>query len=285
MSRLERLHALAWSLPDVQPAPGGGPLKGAQPGEAPGAWQMCGTCDGEGYKADKWGRDVRCVDCAGAGRFRVDAFTLQRVSAVDSHAEPRGRRVTCDRCGGSGVTLGRYVGQDGTTRCRGCDGAGHVLAAFDGPAEPSVVTFDGSALARTRARGDWPELEAALTALALLDRLRHRRWVFVRVSGQSVVSPGQAADLVETDGALLRALPASLKCPADVLEAWRNRERYSDMQAAARAERLRGGRADRKRARVRELLRMGHGPVEASRMAGVSLRTAQRAASELVGAA
>lgn len=285
-ARDEALHALAWSLPDVQPAPTGeAAMRGAARGEAPGAWQLCEPCDGNGTLTDRWGRVAVCVTCSGAGRYRVDAFTGQRVGAIDSEAPARGRRATCDRCGGSGVMLARWrrAGDPGMVRCDGCDGAGHVLVPFDAD-DPAAgkVTFDGSALSRVRARGDWDALEAALTALAMQDRARHRRWVRVRVAGETAVSPGQQTDLVDTDRMLLQALPERLRCPPDVLEAWGRRERYALMRVAARAERMTSG--PRKRARVRELVRMGVGVREAAVLAGVSVRTAQRAARELVAA-
>lgn len=293
MSRLEALHALAWSLPDVQPAPtGDAGMKGAIRGEVPGAWRLCDTCDGDRVVRDKFGRASTCPACGGAGRFRVDPFTGERVAGVGSTAPPRGRHASCGGCGGSGVMRpthdGRLIQSSPNirdarlVRCTVCDGAGSVLVPFDADqGEASSVVFDGSALSRARARGDWDALEAALTALAGVDRGRHRRWVAVRVVGDRPVSPGQAADLVSTDRALLAALPDPLRCPRDVRVAFAARLERGERWVAERQVRVVAASRKARRDRAREMLLAGAGPREAAKSSGVSLRTAQRVAREL----
>lgn len=234
-----RLHALAWSLPDMQPGPTF-QRTGAIRGESPSAWQMCNHCDGDGVVKDKFGRSEPCGECSGSGRFRVDPFTHQRVQGIDSTAPPRGRRVPCDRCGTTGVMPGRWVGEEGLVRCGGCDGAGHVTVPVDMDS-PRRVFLDGSPLGRARARGDWEALEAALGRLLTHNQAWWRLFCRARVECLPCPEPER---LVEVERWLLEQLPRPLRCPADVVAAYEDRQRRQDEQLKARMERV--NRAQRK---------------------------------------
>lgn len=285
MSRTELLHALAWTLPDVQPAPKTGALRGAQRGESPSAWALCGTCDGRGWRQTGRERRATCETCGGAGRYRVDPFTLERPGHEQGEPSRRGRRVGCDRCGGSGVMLARYAGEGrGMAACTTCAGSGSVVVELDPGEEPRSPAFDGSALSRARSRGDWDALEEALGVLRELDRGRWRSWVRVRVAGELAVSPGEAARLVDVDRWMLGGLPDPLRVPADALVAFRARARYAALRDACRVERVAQGRRRGKRTRVRELIARGYAVADAAALAGVNVRTAQRAALELADA-
>lgn len=270
MSRLRSLHALAWSLPDVNPAPTMAKW-GAVRGEAPSSWQMCETCDGEGVVEDKFHREGRCPECGGAGRFRVDAFTGLRVGASDSAAPVRTRRVLCDRCGGGGVMAGRLIGESGLVRCDMCDGAGKLSVPVESK-EPSLKTFDGTPRSRLRARGDWEALEGALDWLRSQDVRYWRTWVASRVYGRD----GNNDLLAALDVFLLEALPNPLRCPRDVLEAFEARH---DREAIREARRIAPNGRGAKRTRARELLQRGYSLTEAARLAGCSVKTARRAAA------
>lgn len=271
MSRVRTLHALAWSLRDVEPAPKVA-SSGAASGEVPNAWQLCGSCDGQGFGRDKFGRTLPCLLCGGKGRFRVDSMTGGRVATAEHSAPARTRRVLCDRCGGTGVMPGRYVGEPGMVRCDPCDGAGKVSVPAVPGQEPAVVAFDGTARSRLRARGDWDALELAVEALFDLDRYSGRLWVRSRVHGAAGHEP--ALELL--DKWLLDRMPDPLRVPRDVMTAFEARQERKAAQEAARLHR--SGRGS-KRARAAELLRMGYTVVDAARLAGCSVKTARRAAA------
>lgn len=261
------MHALAWSLPDVQPAPKVA-KSGAASGEVANAWHLCESCDGQGFGRDKFGRETACLLCSGKGRFRVDSMTGGRVSTAEHSAPARTRRVLCDRCGGSGVMPGRYVGETGMVRCDPCDGAGKVSVPAVPGQEPAVVAFDGTARSRLRARGDWDALELAIAELGPV----RRQWIEVRVDGLTNYLTDEV--LAAIDQQLLERLPDPLRCPRDVMTAFEHRqERAAAREAARLAKRGRGS----KRARAAELLRMGYSTMDAARIAGVSRQTAWRA--------
>jgi hypothetical protein len=122
--------------------------------------------------------------------------------------------------------------------------------------------------------GDWDRL---LRALEDVDRTSRAVFWSCRVVGLPV-DVNQADDV---DAVVLKALgPARLRVPGWAFAAWKDRQRRADLREAHRRVRVFGkpGRAG-KRARVKELLSLGHTPVEAARLAGCSVRTAQRAAA------
>lgn len=273
MSRLRTLHALAWSLPDVEPAPKVA-SSGASRGEVADSWRMCDTCDGEGEVRDRFGRVSVCGSCGGKRRFRVDSMTGGRVSTAEHPAPSRTRRVLCDRCGGGGVMPGRYVGETGLVRCDMCDGSGKVsVPAVE--TEPKGKAFDGTARSRLRARGDWDALEDALGLLHGAEPLGWRLWMGARVYGWPVEERVEPA-LQATDMWLLMRLPDPLRCPRDVITAFEERKQRADQREAHR--KARSGRGS-KRSRAAELLRMGYPVQEAARLAGCSVKTARRAAA------
>lgn len=122
--------------------------------------------------------------------------------------------------------------------------------------------------------GDWDRLLRALEAVS-----RTERAVFW--SCRVVGLPVDEAQAFAADSAVLRAMgPARLRVPGWAFASWKDRHRRLELREAHRKARVFGkpGRAG-KRARVRELLAMGHTAAEAARLAGCSVRTAQRAAA------
>lgn len=242
--RLQSLRALAYTLLDMQPAPKISATRAIR-GEAPGAWHLCETCDGNGATLDRFKRSTVCDTCAGKGRYRVDPFTGNRVSTLDLHVAPRTRRATCDRCAGTGTMLGRYVATTGLVRCASCDGAGTVsvpLYADDTPAQTQPRLLD-SPLARSRARGDWDALEEAIVRLQQADRLSARAFLRVRVAGEAALGVSQAVRVGTAETLLLSMLPDPLRCPKDALDAYRERDTRELVALARRDVSARGHRA------------------------------------------
>lgn len=281
--RLEVLHALAWTLPDVQPGPVAQQAFGTA-GMAADGWQLCEGCDGEGVTRDKFGRESSCSGCGGAGRYRVDSFTGLRVSAVDSDGPSRTRRLVCDRCGGSGTVPAIYLGLEGRgvpwPTCPSCDGAGSVSVLAE-QRDPVGVGFDGSELSRRRETGDWARLEWALAVVAQASRPTWRLWVRVRVQGERVAAPSEAIVVAECDRLLLNLLPDQLRCPKWARDAFAERHKRADAVEAQRRVRVFEARGTRshKRLRARELVTLGYSVAEAAELAGCSVRTVQRAAA------
>ena len=262
-----RLHALAWSLPDMQPGPKT-MSTGAIRGESPVLKEPCDPCDGTGWTKDRFGRAKPCENCGGGivvaedgtvtrvkglGWYHVDPFTLQRGQSADSTAPPRGRRVPCDRCGTTGVMPGRWIGEDGLVRCEGCDGAGHLTVPVDSDS-PRRVFLDGSPLGRARARGDWEPLENALGRLLGVSQASWRLFVRARVECLPCPEPER---LAEVERWLLGELPRPLRCPADVVAAYEDRQRRADEQLKARMDRIvQGQRKARRRQNALEAQRL-----------------------------
>lgn len=266
---LPRLHALAWSLTDMQPSPA--PVRtGAQSGESPSAWALCSSCDGQGFVTDRYGRPQPCTECDTRGRFRVDPFTQQRVQGLDSTAPPRGRRAGCDRCGSTGVMPGRYVGEQGLVRCETCDGSGHVTVPFDENTHGQRPILDGSPLGRQRARGDWDALERLLGEMAVFTPKAWRLFVHGRVL--CIEEP--SLELGRLEHGMLRHLPLPLRCPADIMLAYDDRARRQDLADKARAQRMVTGKARVRKAR--ELVALGYSQTQVADMLGISQNTVSR---------
>lgn len=300
------LQALAWSLPDIQPSPTLSRSYDIR-GEAPGPWQPCPDCDGQGTTQDRYRRTQPCPTCSGAGRYRIDPITLNRVAANDSHAPSRTRRALCDRCQGHGTipatwierqhqrakTRNRRVAHSvsddshparasGMARCPSCDGDGKVSVPLDtGSKTAPLVVDDGSALARLRAQGDWDALEAALRELATIHPDQARAWRRARVGGtpphseatDSTVRPFGVSRVV-SDAEVWLLGRRAWRCPAGVLVAFEAAGRRGVGVEGARVGRVfRGGRRD---LRIRELVRSGRSIAEAAAACGVSPRTVSR---------
>ena len=233
--------ALAWSLPDVQPNAKLSKSYAVR-GEAPGAWELCSSCDGSGL--DRYRRP--CHACIGAGRYRIDPITHQRVGGHDSAAAAP-RTAPCDRCAGAGVIPRLWLlrtGQDRTAgeglgthpprirdrsvspthdeplvRCPPCDGTGRRDVPRTSNPPPTHVLDDGSALARLRALGSWGELETALEQLKRTDRAAWSTWVSSRVGGTppnrggagSCPPPPEVSRPVSDFGSSISHLPDGLR--------------------------------------------------------------------------
>lgn len=269
-SRLERLLALAWSLPDAirQPVTATGTIAGQQRREAsPTAWALCVVCHGDRVVRDRFRREQPCGACLGAGRYRVDPYTEQPVSSADAPiVTSRARRVTCDRCDGTGLMPGRYVGRPGMVRCECCDGVGKLDAAPVGDERSGQA---GERLAWVMG-GDWALLDRAVQQL---DRLDRRAFVAAFVHGGPAGSSAmRALDRVAV------TLPARLRVPADVRVAYRDRARRAKLADQARGRRM-GSQARRTRnLEARRLLAAGLPPVEVAARVGVSERHLRRIA-------
>lgn len=259
---------LAFTWRDVLPGPKGA-SSSASGGEVPSEWALCPSCDGTGEML-RFGKPVGCSECSGAGRYRVDSMTGRRVGAVDAVAPAPCRRVRCDRCHGGGLVPGRYFDLPGLVRCPSCDGTGTCSVPLNRDDEPGP----GKRLkvGDLRDGGDWDRLETALELVA-----PGTRALFVAARVEMREFP--AGSLRDADTAVLAVIgDGPLRVPGWAWEAWRQREQRGQVAEAARRARVYGkaGRSG-KRAKVRELLAMGHSVAEAARLAGCSLRTAQRA--------
>ena len=291
------LHALAWSLPDVQPAPRSPTLASVR-GESPGAWHLCHTCDGERH--DRYRRP--CPTCAGAGRYRVDPITLQPVAAHDSHATSPPRTTPCDRCAGTGIIPRRWAEGwavrtvsapavrartegGGMVRCPPCDGTGRLdLPRTRRDPAPAALLDDGTALARLRALGSWDELEHALDELRDRDRAAWRAWVTGRVGGTppnalaegaSPLSLGVSRAFWGAESWLL-GIGQAWVCPGVVLVAFgacRERAVVAERQRRARVFRPGAGRTHR----IQELALEGLDCAAIAEACGVSASTVSRA--------
>lgn len=263
------LRVLAWSLPDVQPGPSGGELRGAQRGEAPGRWQLCASCDGVGVVADKFRRSQVCGECKGLGRFEVDSFTLRRVGSVAVSAPAPTRRHLCDRCGGSGVMPGRYLGESGMVRCEGCDGEGQIGVPLSLVLSRPAFRLDDSPLSRLRSAGDWDVLEGLLNRMRTESHGLFREYHALRV--------GKLLDDVralESERWLLDQKP-HWRVPAEVRTAHANAAKRAQLAERQRAGRVyRGGR---RLTRARELARSGLTAAEIAASLGISVRSVSRA--------
>lgn len=296
------LHALAWSLPDVQPTPQTTRLASTR-GEAPGAWTLCQPCDGTGH--DRYRRP--CPTCHGAGRYRIDPITLQPVASHDSQTTTEPRTTTCDRCAGTGIIPKRWLKRNpgvagraehrmsadvsslsreaGMVRCPPCDGTGRrTLPRRSSTGTPPALLDDGTPLARLRAMGSWGELEAALEHLRRTDRAAWSAWTRARVGVAPPERPRQGASprprgvspVVSSVDSWLVSLPVVWRCPGVVLVAWR-----AAGERGVVAERLRRGRVFRpgvgRDGRIRELVGGGLSCGEVAVELGVSASTVSRA--------
>ncbi len=268
MSRLDALHALAFTLPDVQPGPKAA-SSGASRGEVASGWALCDGCGGEGHTRDRFGRPGTCLECSGAGRFRVDTMTGRRVGSEMGLAPAPSRRVRCDRCHGGGLIPGRYVGEVGLVRCLSCDGAGSlsvpVQMGEETPGGPKVK------VGGLRDGGDWDALEKALAKMNVIER---SLWVPRRVGADG---PNDWL-LSKIDHAVLLHMPQRIRVPAWAWACWKDRHRRRDVAEAARKVRVyEAGSRSHKRFRAAELVRLGYTVAEAAELAGCSVRTVQRA--------
>ena len=298
--------ALAWSLPDVQPNAKLSKSYAVR-GEAPGAWELCSSCDGSGL--DRYRRP--CHACIGAGRYRIDPITHQRVGGHDSAAAAP-RTAPCDRCAGAGVIPRLWLlrtGQDRTAgeglgthpprirdrsvspthdeplvRCPPCDGTGRRDVPRTSNPPPTHVLDDGSALARLRALGSWGELETALEQLKRTDRAAWSTWVSSRVGGTppnragvgSAPPPPEVSLAVSAVDSWLLSLPVVWRCPASVLAAYEAAgERRGRAESVRQSRVFRSGVA--RKVRIRELAEAGLEVASIAKELGVHRNTVSRA--------
>lgn len=265
MTRLERLHALAWTLPDTLPAPKA--LQLGERGEIATEWRRCPNCDGTRNVPDRFRRAITCPTCQGRGGFRVDPYTGARRTSVVAADRLRVRSVLCDRCAGTGAALGRLVAQNGDTRCVKCDGTGRVTVPIH-PEDP-----DADAAVKMSATRDPHELlTAALTVLASEDTNAYRAFSVVRVScRRPPPAGGPFAQRVErAERRLLELLPDPLRVPRWAVDAWQQRAPRALARERARVGRL--GRRNRAEL-AREMVAAGMSTERVAERLGVSART------------
>jgi hypothetical protein len=299
--RRQNLHALAWSLPDVQPAPRITQLASVR-GESPGAWQLCDPCDGTGTR-----RGTRCTNCRGAGRYRVDPVTLAPVAAHDSHAPTPHRTAPCDRCAGSGVIPRRWLDKQprndaprrathpvsdpegraraGLVRCPSCDGCGRLDVPHARTAPAPALLDDGSALARLRAQGDWHHLEAALHVARTIAPDAARAWTEARQAPPTPLTRAQGGPTTPRQREVSQAVLAldswlvglrSWKCPLHVVVAYAESKRRLEAVERARRGRVYRGSGSRT-LRIRDLAGSGMGCEAIAVELGCSASTVTRA--------
>jgi len=273
LSRRDRILVLAWSLPDALRALEGRSRETRR--AAPAVWQLCGSCDGSGSTADRWGRQAPCQTCHGAGRYRSDPYVDgQPVSGAEGLALPRlqSRQVPCDRCDRTGVIPGRWVGEPGSVRCPSCDGTGSLtvpIVAADGDSGAAGPMLDTAAW-RFRG-GDWDALDSALEAMRCNGRRPlWRAFVAGFVEHPYVVTDDALAGLEHVEA----MMPTRVRVPAELVTAYAARRDREARAAAARAARM--GR-DHRRREIRAALRLGHSTAEVARMFAVSEATVRRA--------
>lgn len=250
--RQARIHALAWSLPDVAPAPSGARYADSRRGVAPSRWDPCRACL-HGVVRDKWGHETACAVCGGVGRVKVDAYTLDVVGTELALAPARTRRVLCDRCGGDGVWK--------QERCDLCAGSGSRTVADTRTAAPIArarFVVATSEIVRLREAGSYDELEHAAGTVRALEPQAFAAWLQVRVHGsRSELDAGgwlRAADrLIDAE------MPRRVLVPGMVREAW-----------------LRVQDGSTRDERIRSLARRGVGCVAIAETVGCSVRTVQR---------
>lgn len=291
MTRDERIVVLVWSLGDAIALPASGRGEVRRP--APTALVECEACQGSGRGADRFGRATACSSCAGRGRFWVDGYTGERTGAPgDPGPGPElvsfWRRVGCSWCqdgdrghwdaqAGTWVSHGRRFealprgsGVRCGERCEDCDGSGWVRV----PAEMEVPSVErsrdvGGSVA-WRIKGSYGELARALDDLRAWSPRCYRAFVSDATAGVWPIEPLSAYELGASRLGLVRVMsrmPAKIKVAGDVLAAWRDRERRSEM--------IRGPKRD---ARIRELVAAGVAPAVVARRAGISERQVRRIA-------
>lgn len=250
--RPSRIRALAWTLPDVTPAPAGMRYGDGRRRAGPSRWERC-VCD-NGHVADRFGRLSRCQVCDGKGRVRVDAYTLETVQTAEQSAPARTRRVMCDRCGGDGVWK--------HARCEPCSGTGQrTIPDVRVPAALVRARFvaSGTEIARLREQGSYDELERALETLAREEPKALRPWLGVRVHG--TLDEGRAGGWLRVgDRHVAERMPRRVLVPGQVRQAWIA---------------LQDGRTLRERCLT--LSRRGMGVVAIALAQGVSVRQVRKA--------
>lgn len=237
MNRASRLQALAWSLPDLQPAPVPDPVfsgrKAAERGPAPGAWAECTACNGKGEV-----RRRLCQECLGAGRYKIDTYVEERVSSETAPTPRHPRTVICDRCD-RGLIPAIWVGAEGQgtphVRCPSCDGTGHLQVWVNTDELDGMILTDRRN--RMRAQGSYQELEAALAWLRSRDLTACRAYV----SYAQDTSP-RTFMVDAAESRLLLWMPHHIRVPKEVREAWASRndraQKANERRSATRDERI-----------------------------------------------
>lgn len=249
--RSTRLQALGWSLPDVTPAPAGARFADGGRGVAPTAWRVC-SCDA-GVVRDRFKRETTCGLCGGAGRVKVDGYTLDQVSTATTPAPVRVRRVLCDRCGGEGFWK--------HARCQQCSGSGELsIPDFRVPPALSRARFVDapSEIIRLREQGSYDELEHVLAQVRVVQPAAFRTWLQVRVYGTT--TEAEAGGWLRAGDRLVSALmPRKVLVPSSIRYAWLT---------------VQDGRT--RNERIRSLARRGTGSSAIATATGCSVRTVQR---------
>lgn len=279
MTRNDRIVVLAWSLLDAirQPRTSMSDDRPRRP--SPSESRLCGTCDGTGAAADRFGRQTECVSCDGHGRYEIDTYTESRVATTTSSAEPRIERVGCSWCqpshgrepAGRWETLPRGTGVRGTDRCEHCDGSGWRTLTIAAGADHDRRSRRGELVAWTM-HGDWPALHAALEQLRHDDKQAHRAFLADAIRGE--IRTAAARRGLDR---LSELLPRRLHVPADIRQAYDARQHRKREHERKRQARL-GPQA--RRARDRDIRHARRNGVPADTIAaehGISESTVRRA--------
>lgn len=264
LSRRQRILVLAWSLDLLMPSPPtatGQLTAGQQRRPAPSAWAWCAPCSGTGHTTDRYGRGDLCRTCRGAGRYRVDEYTLEQINAADSaQTAPSNREwVGCPWCQSSPASLAEAhkthtklppgTGVRAGVRCDRCDGTGRRWITRD-PDPIAAVDSDDLDLLDPRARrilrqlatrrrqGSYHELEQALATLRDLDRRAFR--VFVDEHVLQTAGDRDPLELAYAEATVDGLMPARVRVPAEVAEAWLRVQDGKTLEERARVLARRG---------------------------------------------
>lgn len=253
----DELVALLRSSQDFIPLPetwtGALQRRSVAPGPAPFRLIECPRCDGRGNLRSGW----PCSDCEGRGRYAVDGYTEEIVSASKaSWADVLSATVNCWKCGGWG-RLGAHAETRPDPRtaplCPECEGSGKEPAPVGGRIAHDVDertprqgdrTLD--ALDAQHKRRD--DLRCYQQLGVAMDELREHEpglaflvtWIYVLEA--QTPSPGNAAAL-ERGLAFLLARMGDVRAPASIRNQAANR--------AAALVRAKGKSADRKAQQLR----------------------------------
>lgn len=267
MNRSARLQALTWSLPDLDPAPTPDPVfsgrKASERGEAPSAWQQCPSC--RGIIA---GAQSPCRVCANKGGWYVDAYTEEKVGTDVAQAPPRSRRVPCDRCHGSGLIPGRYIGEEGLARCPSCDGTGGLDVPFR--TDDATPILDDP-LNRMRSQGSYDELDTCLHRLRDLSVPGVRAYLAFAHDRQPRSFRVFAAECL-----LLEWMPERIRVPSSVTAAWGQRDLRRNDVGRARELRVFRSKRNPQHARIERMFLAGNDTAHIARTVGYSERSVRR---------
>lgn len=272
LPRRDRILVLAWSLPDALRVLESRNTETRR--AAPAVWQLCGTCDGNGEVVDRWSKPSTCPVCHGAGRYRSDPYVDGApVSGAGDLAAPRvtTRDAICDRCDGSGVIVGRYVGETGIIACPSCEGSGHLQIPLEQTAEGRAVA-DLDLVAWSWRGGDWDALDAALEAMRSNGRRPlWRAFVSAFVEPPYVTTPESFEGLQHVEA----MMPRKVRVPRDLERAYREREERERAQIKERWKRMPREHRNRE---IRAALKLGHSTEQVARMFALSEATVKRVA-------